>query len=242
VEPDLAQKCIRIIQERLPPNGRIVLLSLTGSRAFGWAWKNFDYDVHGLIAAPKWWDWVHLGIDEFDINLFELRHLFELDLPYKHGETIMNLANPFYADPQFQWSEILELVTPDFFDPLSFDHQLDWFRRTRCPRAALHVYRLALVPIHFLRFGVFELNVFKVAEKLGLSLPGMHLCRELYIAPYSGGKRSELTDEEYLTVIRELMDLRKLLDEEKRKSSRRWDQKKFEELRRRVYSTFYGAP
>jgi len=236
-----AERCIQIIRERLPEKARILLLSHTGSRAFGWSWFNFDYDVHGIVACRGYWDWMHLGIEQFDINLYELSHVFEVDLPYRHGETMMNLSNPFYLDGDFPFDRLVGLVTPDFFDELSLEHQVGWFRATRSPRAALHAYRLALVPTYFLRTGRFKLNVFQVAAELGLKLRGLELCRNLYVARYVGYTRSELTDEEYEMVLSEIDKLRSEFLKAKEECPRRWDEAAFEELKSKVYVIYYGS-
>ena len=52
-----------LIKERLPAKAKILILSLTGSRAFGWAADNLDYDIHGIFVCNHvYWDWVYMGM------------------------------------------------------------------------------------------------------------------------------------------------------------------------------------
>jgi len=235
-----AREVVNIIRGIIPSRARILLLSHTGSRAFGWSWYNYDYDIHGLIACDRYWDWMHLGKPPFDINIYEVSHLLDIDLVYRHGEVIMNLSNPFYLDPEFPFKELMRLVTPDFFSEHMLVSQINFFKTFKQPRAALHAYRLAIVPIHFMKKGRMELNVFKAAKSLKLKLRGLVLCRNLYIARHIGLNRFSLTGEEYEMVLNELNRLHSMFVEVKKKRSDvKWDEGKYREFRDKVVSTFY---
>ena len=158
-----AKKIIKIIQERLPKKAKILCLSLTGSRAFGWAGEHMDYDIHGIFAAKNYWDWVHSGEEGFDINLWELKHVWQ-DIYYHSFEFFMNISNPFYVHPKFDFKRFLKFCTVEAAKGVRGDilRQIKDFEITKRSRAALHSYRILMVPIYFLKRKKFELNVFKI--------------------------------------------------------------------------------
>jgi len=161
---------------------RILILSHTGSRAFGWGDERFDVDVHGVFALKGYWDYVHSGEEGTDLNLHEMEHLVWIVLYYKSGEGVTNLFNPVYLDPGFKFSEMLELVNEEFFRGETVEHELFRLHQYFHPRTALHAYRVMLVPIHFLVTRKPELNVFRISEALGLGLRGIEMCREAYLS------------------------------------------------------------
>mgnify|MGYP005627636875 CR=1 FL=1 len=236
--PDLREEVIALVRERLPRGAKLVLLSLTGSRAFGWAAPNFDYDVHGIYVKRGWWDYMHLGKPPFDINIFELEHLIKLDVPYRHGETILNFLNPFYVDPHFPIEEVIQLLTKDFFPPQNILHQIRWFEDTRSPRAALHAYRMLILPMYIFVKGKVEMNMFKAMEELGLELEGPELCKELYTAPYTRGRRASLSEDEYEMVRAEIWDLYKKYESAEGPA---WDEGRWLSLKARLIRTYYTA-
>jgi predicted nucleotidyltransferase len=158
-----AERAIELIKEKLPKNGKILVLSLTGSRAFGWADERYDYDIHGIFAAKNYWDYVHSGKEGFDINIWELDHVWS-DIYYQHFEFFMNISNPFYIHPKFDFKGLMKFCTIEAVKQKRGDilRQIHDFEITKSPRAALHAYRILMVPIYFLKRRKFELNVFKI--------------------------------------------------------------------------------
>jgi hypothetical protein len=189
----------KLIEEKLG-TGRILCLSLTGSRAFGWAKENYDYDVHGIFAKKGYWDWVHSGERGFDINLWELNHIY-WDIYYQHFEIFMNISNPFYLDPDFDYKGLFSFVTRKAAKRCIGDilRQINNLRIDRSPRTALHCYRILMVPIHYLRKGEFKLNVFELNEKYGFEQ--LEKAREAYT---KGGEWD---------IDQVFSDIEKLLDE-----------------------------
>jgi predicted nucleotidyltransferase len=158
-----AERVVELIKEKLPKNGKILVLSLTGSRAFGWAAENYDYDIHGIFAAKNYWDYVHSGEEVFDINLYELDHLLR-DIKYQSAEFFMNISHPFYIHPKFDFKGLMKFCTTETVKRMR-EHilmQIRQFEITKSPRAALHAYRVLMVPIYFLKRKKFELNVYKI--------------------------------------------------------------------------------
>ena len=158
-----AKRVIEIIKKKLPPGGQILVLSLTGSRAFGWANEHYDYDIHGIFAAKNYWDYVHGGEEEFDINIWELSHLWS-DIYYQHFEFFMNISNPFFIHQKFDYKRLMRFCKIEAVKQKRPDilRQIQEFEITKLPRAALHAYRILMVPIYFLKRKKFELNVFKI--------------------------------------------------------------------------------
>jgi predicted nucleotidyltransferase len=163
LEKEKAIRVIELIKRRLPKNGKILVLSLTGSRAFGWANENYDYDIHGVFAAKNYWDYVHSGEEGFDINLYEFGHTLQ-DIQYQHFEFFMNISNPFYIHPKFDLKKLMRFCTIEGVKQKRGDilRQVQEFETFKNPRAALHSYRILMVPIYFLKKGKFELNVYKL--------------------------------------------------------------------------------
>jgi hypothetical protein len=206
---------------------RILILSHTGSRAFGWGDERFDVDVHGVFALKGYWDYVHSGEKGFDLNLHEMDHLIWMVLYYKSGESVMNLFNPVYLDPGFRFTEMLELVNEEFFRIETAESELFRLQQYFHPRTALHAYRVMLVPIHFLTTRKPELNVFKINDALGLGLRGLEMCRDAYV-----NERNISKEEDRNLVWDELFRLLPMLYEAKKKHPgikgdewlRRWEE------------------
>jgi hypothetical protein len=197
---ELKSTAVAQAEERLPPNAKILLLSLTGSRAFGWAAENFDYDVHGIYACRDYWDWVHLGKDGIDLNLYELEHIF-WDVHYQHFEVFQNLSNPIYVHPGFDFAGLMDLCTPRACDEFSIRSQYRWLELQPNPRTALHSYRIVMVQLYWLENRRFELDVFKLNDIYRCEM--LPLCRDAY----AYGKNVEI---DYAKVKEELG---RLLDE-----------------------------
>jgi len=146
------------------PSIRVLLLSLTGSRGFGWANDRYDYDVHGIFVKNNYWDWVHLGLQGIDLNIWSLDHIF-MDIYYGHFEKFQDLSNPIYIDPDYNHSEMISLCTPKMCDEYSILSEYKRFKLHSNPRSALHCYRIVMVRTYFLQTGNIEMNIFKLKEK-----------------------------------------------------------------------------
>lgn len=178
---DMVAETLRQCEE-IDPRIQVLLLSLTGSRAFGWAGKNFDYDVHGVFAREGYWDNVHNGVAGIDLNLWELRHIVKMDIEYHHFETFQNMANPIYIHPKFDYETMMGFCSIRGCDEGSIRQQYRMLEVHENPRTALHCYRIAMVRNHWLVERSFELDVFKMAEEyraeIGATLEAL---RESYV-------------------------------------------------------------
>jgi predicted nucleotidyltransferase len=166
MDEKIAKRVIEKIKMKLPSEGRILVLSLTGSRAFGWGGEGYDYDVHGIFVAKNYWEYVHTGEEGFDINLWEFSQIWPL-IEEQSFEAFMNFSNPFYIHPKFDYRGFMRLCTAEAVKRKRYDieHQVREFEATKNPRAALHSYRILMVPIYFLKKKKFELNIFKINNK-----------------------------------------------------------------------------
>lgn len=180
MESTIVNSAIEIIKGILPSDSRLLVLSLTGSRAFGWASSNMDYDVHGVYYASNYWDWVHLGKSRFDINLHELSHIVT-DLKYQHFEVMMNLSNPVYVDPDFDYDGMYRLLRPVsvLYKRHDVKNEISKFRNDRCPRTALHAFRQMMVCLNFINTGKFVLDVFRLKDQYGITV--LESLRDAYL-------------------------------------------------------------
>jgi hypothetical protein len=168
MDEKISQEIQSIITQCLPSNAKILFLSLTGSRAFGWASDTQDYDVHGVFFSDGYWDWVHNGKQGYDINLYEFSHIAS-DIRNQHFEQFMNWSNPFYIDPKFDHSRLMQFCTTDAVKQkqADIDAQINRLKFDKSPRTALHTYRILMVPLSFLENQKFQLDLFKINEKYG---------------------------------------------------------------------------
>ena len=206
LRPEVLKELLGLIDVRLPNNGQVLCLSLTGSRAFGWASENMDYDIHGIFAAKDAWDWVHYGCEGgFDINLYELKYIFTHYPNYLYFEFFQNIANPVYLNPKFDYQGLMSFCSPNYcYEPIS---EINGLESCFTPRAALHCYRVLMVPIHFLQTRTFELDIFKLNEKHKFDM--LPVIKQAYLA---GIERQGRVLENYeKEKIRE--DLAKLLEQ-----------------------------
>jgi len=214
---------------------KIILLSHTGSRAFGWSTRMHDLDIHGYFYAEDFFDYVHSGDDAFDLNMYDLKHLITMELPYKYGHNLMNMGNPFYIDKDFPYNELLDLITQDFFTLDEPVEELQRFRKYKSPRTALHGYRACLVPIYFLEKRRFLLNIFKINAELDLKLQGIYTCRDIY----AGGLHRNLTEDEVKLIESEIEQMIELLKETKEKYANiTFDKIKYNEFVKKLKETY----
>lgn len=175
------------IQEMLGPGRPLLLLSLTGSRAFGWAGDDYDYDIHGIFCAQNWFDYVHYGghIENIpiDLNLHSLDHVLYMAFYHPSAETLLNLTEPFWSAPGFYElfeRYILANVNKLFFYEFTVQSELHRLTYNFHSRTALHAYRVLLYPIYWAKTGKLVKNIYRIIEELGLELKGPYECREAY--------------------------------------------------------------
>ena len=156
------QKIINLIKTRLPHGATLIILSLTGSRAWGYSNRHSDYDIVGLYVAKNYWDSVQIYQDHCDINLYQ----FKNPLRDKRFYFFEDLSNPFYLHSKFDFEGFFKFCTIDivrYYDGEILQRIRD-FEINPSPRNALHAYQSLMIPVHFLQYHQFELNLFKINQ------------------------------------------------------------------------------
>lgn len=158
------QAVVDRVRSLLPERAKILILSHTGSRAFGWGAECYDIDVRGVVYCKDHWDTFHDGW-KWDVNLEIFSHFLQ-GLRYHYWTIFEDLANPFYLHEGWDQEEYMKLCTAaNVANHLySIRTQIAQVTLGESVRTALHAYRLLLSPIHFLRTGVVEINIRKLAS------------------------------------------------------------------------------
>jgi hypothetical protein len=236
VSEEYKQKLLKFLNEIF--DGKILLLSLTGSRAYGWANDKFDYDVHGVFSKYSFFDTLHHGFNQLgcDLNLYELSELVSR-IYYRSSELIINLANPFYTN-NFSITDVYDLLDSSFGWYDSFIHDYNVYIQSQSPRSALHCYRLALIPIYFFNFNEFEHNIFAINQALGYKLIGIYLAREHYLG--QNGILQPRRPYNHKVILAELDYLKSKLKETLEKVPSKFTKEKFFELSKKWFLEHYG--
>ena len=146
----------RILYDR-NSNYKILMLSLSGSRAAGWARVDSDYDIFGLFAKKDYWNYVFVKRSGIDLKLYELDFFFYYFPKYVSFFVFQNiLASPIYIDSEFDYRELASFCKSSSMYPFSDKiHKSDL-------KLALHAYGKYLARIYFLRERKFSWDVFKI--------------------------------------------------------------------------------
>ena len=147
-------------KEILPDNAEILLLSFTGSRAFGWGSKSYDIDIRLVAYIPgEYWDTFHDG-KYWDVNGETFKH-FKNCVKRNYWTTFEDMYYAFYLHPSWDHDEFLSLCSIKNVKHHLFTirTQVVKAKMTRDTRTALHAYRLTMSPLHFLRTGELMPNV-----------------------------------------------------------------------------------
>ena len=239
IKPDIYKTILDEINKALygESKGKILCLSLTGSRAFGWGGDITDYDIHGIFAKKDYWDWVHIGREGLDINLRELDYISSHFPKYFSFEFFQNtLGNPIYLDSQFDYNGLSSLCNASFCYPNTVETKR--LRLDFNPRAALHCYRGLMVQIYFLKNRKFELNIFKI-NKQYYNFRMLPILRDKYLASVNN-RGGILNEEEQDIVMKDLErlqgDFKKLKEKFKNEKA---DMEKFEKWKERAKRLYW---
>lgn len=205
----MQDRALDFTNRNVPVDSQAVLLSSTGSRAFGWAADSLDHDIHGAYSGSDWFDWVHYGREGLDLNLHNIEHLCVGVMWYRRGSVFVNVTNPFHIHSDFDFQGMVDLAAPEFYPPSALDYELWKARNGGGPRTALHAYRIALFPLHLFETGQVEHNIFQAARNLGLDLEGHLKCRACYRAQHGQAQGAvSFTDEDLQMALEEVAALR----------------------------------
>jgi len=144
----------------LPDNSEILLLSFTGSRAFGWGAECYDIDIRLVAYIPgDYWDTFHDGL-KWDVNGETFEH-FKRCVRRNYWTTFEDMYYAFYLHPMWDHKEFISFCTVKNVKHHIFTikTQLAQAKMTRDIRTTLHAYRLVMSPLHLLRTGELMPNV-----------------------------------------------------------------------------------
>ena len=159
----------KLLKERIPENTRVLLLSFTGGRAFGWGSEIHDIDVRGIIYVGKpYWDFAHIGAEHVDLMVETLEHL-RTQIYYRHWTVFEDLSNPFHIDPLFDYDKFMSFCGLDCIKNhlTSIESEILRFKYVyRSPRAGLHCYRILMVPLYYIYYGKIEIDCVKLNREV----------------------------------------------------------------------------
>jgi len=156
------EESIEYTKKMMPQNGTLLLLSLTGSRAFGWGGDVYDYDIHGIFYAEQFWGWCH-DAKKYDLNMYNLKEKVVREISRAHFSFFINISNPYYIHEDFDYEGLMDYTT----DIMVKDHPKNEFNRFQHRsnvRSSLHCYREILQSIHYLEKGEIVTNINELTE------------------------------------------------------------------------------
>ncbi len=166
---DECNTAFMMMRTRLPDDAEIVILSSTGSRAFGWGGVRYDRDIRAMYVINRpYWDYCHIGKKGYDFNINNLENIFEnMRYRWTHYE---DLSNPFYLHPKFDFEGFMSFCSAGNVRGQRHTTQLELNRLRDFPqmRKALHCYRQLMTPLYFLETGKLEINCLTVNERYNM--------------------------------------------------------------------------
>ena len=211
VDDKIVENVVKLVESILPSEAKILIVSHTGSRAFGWGAENLDYDFRGVFYVSKtYWDWAHIGIKGYDITMETLEHL-KWQIYYRHWTVFYNLSKPVYLNPIFDMDRFLSLCGSDcikYHLPSIKNEILRLKHVHKSPRAGLHCYKELMIPIYYLKTGKIEINCAKLNEEY------FHLEQfDRMLENYKYGRKVEINWDEAIKDYDELLsELENLLE------------------------------
>jgi len=140
---------------------KILMLSLSGSRACGWERDNSDYDIYGIFSRKGYWNRVSVRRKRLDITLYELDYIFTYFPKYVSFDFFQNiLAYPIYVDPEFDYKGLGSFYDANLCHP-PLSENIDRF----FPKSILHLYGQYLSRIYFLKTRKFSWDIFGINKR-----------------------------------------------------------------------------
>ena len=175
---ELKEKVFNLIGGFSFKDFKILLLSLTGSRAFGWGGRYYDWDIHGIFHAENFFDYIHSGKEGMDLNLWDISNIF-IKIERKHWTVFEDLSNPIFVSKIFDHEEFLSLGSAENVKIHMPTIENEFLRALRLKniRQALHGYRLLLEPLYFLKTRKIETYIPKVNDEIFGSKIFMEMCK-----------------------------------------------------------------
>jgi len=208
--PQQVRKILNLIRTRLPPKSKILCLSLSGPRIFGWGDKRTPYQIYGIFRAKNFWHRIYFKNNEFEIYLSEFEYFLK-ELPFRRSlDCSTYFAKPFYLDKKFNYQILLSLLAP----VVATEDLKDIIKRFLYifyPELLLRCYWYLMMQIHYLRTGKIELNIFKLNKNYHFKT--ISILKKDYL---SGKRKSDLKYKEQIKT-----DLKKLIQEFQKLISKR---------------------
>lgn len=162
------EEAIEMIQERLPSEARLLHLSYTGGRAFGWGPENTDIDLRGFYELDDWFTKCHISNNPFDGTLRNVYDADNPDLFWQRFKMYYDWSKPFYLHDDWDYNAFMSRLNPSRVKhvyPHSTDMQISRMEKNFQARSACHTYKELLIPLHYLRTGEVESNINKLLDK-----------------------------------------------------------------------------
>lgn len=221
-----------LIDEVLGDKAEVLLLCLTGSRAFGWGGSRYDIDIRGLyVAKDEYWDNCHYGKKSFDTTMEEIQH-FLRDMKWR-WILYEDMSMPFYIDDRFDWKGFQSFCASNHVSGQQYTTQseINTLKRFKQVRKALHCYRQLMVPIEFLETGRILIDVSVLNEKF--KSPWFPKLQNIYLH-----QNKENID--WNSVFEEIDMLQKRLNKRLEENTSKFDEEKFTTWRDELEDRLYG--
>jgi len=230
--PDEQQRVKETIEGILGDQAEVILLCLTGSRAYGWGGTRYDFDVRGLFMEHgDYWDGCHFGKRGLDITLEEVQH-FLRDMKWR-WVLYEDMSMPFYISEKFDWSGFQSFCAANHVrgQQHTTDMEIERMKNSRQPRKTLHCYRQVMVPIHFLETGVINIDVLELNGEF--NSPWVPKLTNIYL-------HQEKETIEWKEVFAEVDSLRERLHQLLDENDSEFDAERFTVWRRELEGRLYG--
>ncbi len=167
------EDAIQVMEEALPDEGELALLSYTGGKAFGWGIDTkTDWDAKGFFVYPDWFYKCHvggnisLGMGGYDMTIFNITSFEDPRIRYRRWKLYYDCAQPFYIHDEFDyWSDFMDHVKPETIEHI-YPHELqrEQFRMEleMTGRSVSHCYKEHMIPLYFLETGKIESDCIKI--------------------------------------------------------------------------------
>lgn len=179
------ERIIEIVQDMLPPEADLALLSYTGGRAFGWGNDRHDIDVHGFFASEEWpVRKLHADPEIFDTTVTNIKSLTDPEIRTRRWKNYYDKSKPIYVHPDFDYQgDFMDKVEKEHIEhvyPYDLKLQTSRLENSFTPRNALHTYKELLIPLHFLETGEVESDVTVINDEGQWYLDGLRDCVRVY--------------------------------------------------------------
>lgn len=180
-----AERAIDKVQRYLPDDAKLLQLSFTGGRAFGWGPDNTDIDMRGYFAKDDWFKTCHVA-DTKDQHDFTLKNVYDIDNPeivWRRWKHFYDFSKTVYINEKWDQEWYMNQVDVDSLTneyPHSTKMQMNRMFDNFQARSVCHTYKEIMIPLHWLRTGEIESNVVKLSERGEFDVDGLEQAATVY--------------------------------------------------------------